>query len=167
MVLSDYDDPLLTGNLQKNISLAFPSAPPLHITCFPHIWGTPIPPFIDGFDLVLLADTLYSSSTHVALLDSLSKLLAPGNPDAMIHIVAGLHTGRAVVRAFLDKAFERGFEMAGSELDGWEEWRCDEGGKGERREWGWDLESDRIGNAEEDIAERNRWVVRGSLRFKR
>lgn len=111
------------------------------------------------YSLILLADCIWSSPAHSLLLTSLSSLLSH-EPDAFIHLIAGFHSGRAGVRAFLRKAVEAGFELAGD----WEEI----GIEGERREWGWDLRGGEEGEEEKDSAsDRNRWVVEGRLRWKR
>ncbi|ORX38621.1 hypothetical protein BD324DRAFT_370912 [Kockovaella imperatae] len=57
------------------------------------------------FDTLLLADTLWVSSAHSVLLDSIQALLAP---KGMAHIAAGLHTGRWPVESFIKQAEERG-----------------------------------------------------------
>ena len=59
----------------------------------------------ERFDVVLLADTLWVSEAHSALLDSVFALLLPGG---VAHVTAGLHTGRGPVERFVKSAFERG-----------------------------------------------------------
>lgn len=57
------------------------------------------------YDLILLADTVYMPQSHDALLSTLSAL---SGPDTVIALYAGYHSGRQVVRSFLEQA-----EMAG------------------------------------------------------
>jgi predicted nicotinamide N-methyase len=73
-----------------------------------HEWGTDPDPLLEGgdkFDALLLADTLWVTEAHNALLDSVFALLKPGG---VAHIAAGLHTGRGPVDRFLAAARERG-----------------------------------------------------------
>ncbi|BGP48953.1 hypothetical protein JCM10450v2_004832 [Rhodotorula kratochvilovae] len=172
VVLSDYDDPSLVANLRSNISLAFPSpADASHrarLSAHGHSWGesSSLPFLLSGslaagaaprpFTRILLADTLWFSSGHILLLDSLSHLLAR-TPEARACFVAGFHSGRATVRSFLRKAEAAGFVRRGD----WEEVGVD----GRRRPWGWDVRDGDQGEWEEaeDGSERNKWVVEGQL----
>ncbi|WVQ99878.1 hypothetical protein IAU59_007021 [Kwoniella sp. CBS 9459] len=86
----------------------------------------------DGhFDVLLLADVLWTTSSHSALLDSIANLLrrasktstphpnqphskSPRRRDQMYgeaHITAGLHTGRGPVERFTASARERGMKV--------------------------------------------------------
>lgn len=53
----------------------------------------------EKFTLLLLADLLWSTSAHGALISSLGKLLDPRKGCA--HVVAGLHQGRGPIQRFL------------------------------------------------------------------
>ncbi|GAA6048476.1 hypothetical protein JCM3770_003776 [Rhodotorula araucariae] len=176
VVLSDYDDPSLVANLRSNIALAFPSpadaALRARVSAHGHSWGDsstlaallttattgaqPAEP--QPFTRILLADTLWFSSGHTLLLDSLAHLLAR-TPNARACFVAGFHSGRATVRSFLRKAAARGFVRRGA----WEEVGVD----GRRRKWGWDVRGEDGQEGEwdeaEDGSERNKWVVEGQL----
>ncbi|CEQ43188.1 SPOSA6832_05088 [Sporobolomyces salmonicolor] len=169
VVLSDYDDPLLIDNLESNISLAYPSdeAARKRIRAVGHTWGESeslaalLAANSSGpFTHILLADTLWASSSHDLLLSSLPLLLAR-TPSSRIHITAGFHSGRATVRSFLRKARLKGFVPKG-------EW-AEVGVKGERRAWGWDLEDGAKEGEEgewvekEEASERNKWLVEGAL----
>ncbi|KAL8283390.1 hypothetical protein RQP46_005800 [Phenoliferia psychrophenolica] len=158
VVVSDYDDPSLVLNLQRNIPLALPS--PLHQSLTHAVgftWGSSPAPLLSlsppGYSLILLADTLWFSEGHDALLSSLVALLSHDDPTARIEIVAGFHSGRETVRAFLRKAEENDLVMEGE----WDEVMFD----GKRRKWGWDVEEGLLD--EEPIAERNRSVVEAYL----
>jgi predicted nicotinamide N-methyase len=82
-----------------------------------HEWGTDPTPLLDAtsgqgygtesekFDSLLLADTLWVTEAHSALLDSVLALLKPGGTA---HIAAGLHTGRGPVERFVSSARARG-----------------------------------------------------------
>ncbi|KAM0749134.1 hypothetical protein T439DRAFT_303886 [Meredithblackwellia eburnea MCA 4105] len=159
VVLSDYNDPHLIKNLKRNIELAL--SPVLqdctHAVGFS--WGEDpsellsLTPSAGGFDLILLADTLWFATGHALLLSALSALLSH-SIEARIEVVAGFHSGRETVRSFLRKAEDAGFERVGDE---WEEVSFN----GSRRKWGWDVEAGL--DEEQDIGERNRSVVQGSL----
>lgn len=157
VVVSDYNDESLINNLSNNIILSLPAPVRSRITAIGHTWGTPPDALLavspGGFDLILLADTLWFSSAHDTLLSSLSALLSL-SPSARVEIVAGFHSGRETVRAFLRKAAASGFEMEGE----WEEVTFD----GKKRAWGWDVEAGL--EDEEEIGVRNRSVVEGRLR---
>ena len=60
------------------------------------------------FDTILLADTLWVSSAHSALLDSVQSLL---QANGVAHVAAGLHTGRWPIESFITKAEERGMSI--------------------------------------------------------
>ncbi|OCF39054.1 hypothetical protein I317_07160 [Kwoniella heveanensis CBS 569] len=71
----------------------------------------------DGkFDILLLADVLWTTSSHCVLLDSINNILrrpSPQYPGAYgeAHITAGLHTGRGPVKRFIASAEERGMKI--------------------------------------------------------
>lgn len=88
-----------------------------------HEWGTDPTPLLsalssptsdptsassESFDALLLADTLWVTEAHTALLDSIFALLRLGGTA---HIVAGLHTGRGPVERFAAAATTRGARM--------------------------------------------------------
>ena len=72
-----------------------------------HQWGTDPKPLLEqgSFALLLLADTLWVTAAHSALLDSIFALLEPGG---IAHITAGLHTGRGPLERFISSAKSRG-----------------------------------------------------------
>ncbi|KAI5476428.1 putative nicotinamide N-methyltransferase [Pseudohyphozyma bogoriensis] len=87
VVLSDFDNADLLSHIRDNI----PSLPPAYqpkVSVVGHTWGTALPPTLPptSFDLVLLADTLWYTVAHDALLVSLGLLLAS---TGRIQIVAG------------------------------------------------------------------------------
>jgi predicted nicotinamide N-methyase len=84
-----------------------------------HTWGEPVTDILNSpppstvpeqFDLLLLADLLWSSSSHKDLLTSVYSLLKP--KTGIAHVIAGLHQGRG--------ATER-FKSGWKELGGWVE----------------------------------------------
>ena len=67
--------------------------------------GSESPDSPERFDALLLADTLWVTEAHSALLDSIFALL---KPDGTAHIAAGLHTGRGPLQRFISAAEARG-----------------------------------------------------------
>ena len=147
VVVSDYpDDEListLADNVQKNEVFT-------HCHAIPYAWGSdPSPLFapfaVDlspGFDVVLAADTLWNPDMHSKFLNSLSKALMR-TADARVHLVAGYHTGRYTVDAFLkaipdvqlevEDTTER--QVGGSQQRPWSVQRAEEETEEERRRW--------------------------------
>jgi len=83
-----------------------------------HTWGTDTSELVSlvprltsasagGFDLIL-ADTLWTSAGHDALLVSIMALLRRGGTA---HVTAGLHTGRGPVNRFMAAAAARGLKV--------------------------------------------------------
>lgn len=75
-----------------------------------HQWGTDPTPLLNAlgtdqrFDILLLADTLWVTEAHSALLDSIFALLEPGGSA---QVTAGLHTGRGPLERFITSAKSR------------------------------------------------------------
>ncbi|KAK4700750.1 EEF1A N-terminal glycine/lysine methyltransferase, partial [Phenoliferia sp. Uapishka_3] len=158
VLVTDYEDPKLICNLVANIPLALPSPSHQSITsALGFTWGNSTASLLslspNGYSLILLADTLWFSSGHDVLITSLLELLSFDDPGARVEIVAGFHSGRQTVRAFLRKAEERGLVREGK----WEE----VGFQGDRKSWGWDVELGLV--EEEEIGDRNKAVVEGAL----
>jgi EEF1A N-terminal glycine/lysine methyltransferase len=159
VVVSDYPDPTLiralAGNVARNASVARGKC-----VAVPHAWGTScVPLFAAGvttnghpasnssyerFDIVLAADTLWNSATHEIQLITVTNALRR-IAHARAYFVAGLHTGRWALGAFLRKAEEAGLILVNAEE---RSARLDE----RRRPW-------KVDRGSEDEAERRRWVV--------
>lgn len=99
-----------------------------------------------GYDLILAADTLWDSSLHGVFLYTLHLLLRR-TPHARVHLVAGLHTGRYTIRAFLNLVRSGKF---GLDILKVEEYKVDKENFG--RAWAEEREG-------EDEGERRRWLV--------
>jgi nicotinamide N-methyltransferase len=97
----------------------------------------------EGFDIVLAADTVWNPDLHGIFVETLSRTLRK-TKEARVVLVAGLHTGRWTLRAFLERT-----KMEGLEVRKLEE-RSVQGDL--RREWAVEREL-------EDEAERRNWVV--------
>jgi nicotinamide N-methyltransferase len=147
VVVSDYPDKLLIRTLEENVVSAKVGD---RCRAVGYGWGTDARDVLktaqgqtlDGFDVVLAADTLWNSETHGSLLDSFRKTLRRTS-QARIHLVAGLHTGRWALQRFMDLVRERSFAV-----DSMKEYEVNGG-----RIRGWDPERN------EDDTERRRWVV--------
>lgn len=113
---SDYPDPDLIRCLEENVQRNGVSR---NCVAVPYAWGADattllqthpglsvVPPgaghpSLQGFDLVIAADTLWNSESHHIFLQTLSVTLLDA-PHAEICLIAGLHTGRYTLQSFLD-----------------------------------------------------------------
>jgi EEF1A N-terminal glycine/lysine methyltransferase len=152
VVVSDYPDKLLIQTLEENVKNTGVNE---KCRAVGYAWGTDAQDLLktannqalDGFDVILAADTLWNSETHGLLADSFKKTLRR-TEQARIHLVAGLHTGRWALQRFLDIALDKGFVLR--DIHEHEVNR-------EARTRVWDPER------AEDDSERRRWVVWISL----
>ena len=148
VITSDYPDPEVIKALKNNVA----RNDVVHqCQVVSYAWGSDPSVFRQlnspddqTFDVIIAADTLWNSQLHLLFLDSLHKILRRSG-DARIYLVAGLHTGRYTLQAFMDAVsgydfeFEEIVERAVNGL--------------ESRPW--DVER----QENEDDKERRRWVV--------
>lgn len=149
-----------------------------------HTWGESTVPLLEEpkpsasipsenddrlFTTLLLADLLWSSSSHTSLITSLLTLLHPSRGVA--HVISGLHQGRGPVERFkaLWREMNTGGEAWIKEVDevrwgksGWERYEK-EGGERERE---WNSENERgvivwfvVGTTAESRAEYERKII--------
>ena len=112
VVLSDYPDEELIGALNQNVASNVPDG---STQVVPYNWTTDdIAPFRalspDGFDVIIATDTLWNVDLHGAFLRSLESLLKRDADDpstSSVHLIAGLHTGRWTIQAFLKAVADR------------------------------------------------------------
>ncbi|GMK59148.1 hypothetical protein CspeluHIS016_0701630 [Cutaneotrichosporon spelunceum] len=111
VVCTDYDDSVVVATIQRN----FEADKPGDWAVMGHGWGSDVSKLLShaqrGYDAVLLADTLWSSDKHGILLDSVTSLLrrpTEGYAGGVVHVAAGLHTGRGPVTRFIKMVTERG-----------------------------------------------------------
>ncbi|KAI0314818.1 putative methyltransferase-domain-containing protein [Amylostereum chailletii] len=148
---SDYPDAELMRALEANVARNGAQA---RCSVVPHAWGTDpstlLSPDAAGFDTIVAADTLWNPDIHLKLIDTLARTLARTD-GARAHLVAGLHTGRYTIEAFVRAVGEVGMVVESA---------VEREVKGEgRREWD-------VRRAEdEDERERRRWVVWMILRW--
>ncbi|OCH91527.1 hypothetical protein OBBRIDRAFT_523504 [Obba rivulosa] len=150
IVTSDYPDDKLMAALSENITRNEVAS---RCIAVPYAWGTdPSPLFAavtdpetspaTGFDVIIAADTLWNSETHTSLLNSLCLTLRK-TPDARAYLVAGFHTGRYSVQAFLKLVSTTALEVdviqeravCGSGCRPWDVERADSEDEAERRRW--------------------------------
>jgi EEF1A N-terminal glycine/lysine methyltransferase len=94
------------------------------------------------FDIVIAADTLWNSQLHPLFLDALQRTLRR-SANARIYLVAGLHTGRYTLQAFMDLVHEYGLDFAeitekevkGAKMRPWCVGRHNQEDEKERRRW--------------------------------
>lgn len=112
VVLSDYPDKELIDTLNHNVASNI-SDHSVHIIPYDWTQGDVAPFHVlspDGFDVIIAADTLWSVDLHGAFLRSLESLLrhdVDGPSLSSVHLIAGLHTGRWTIQAFLRAAEEQ------------------------------------------------------------
>jgi hypothetical protein len=119
----------------------------------PYVWGSKVVgDLVDGFDVIIAADTLWNVDSHSYFVDSLEMLLDKGR-RARVYLVAGLHTGRYTIQAFQNLIITR--EVF--EVEEFVERRVRDDGNVRA----WQVERD-----EEDEKERRDWVVWIVLKWK-
>ena len=108
VVSSDWDAPEILDVLRSNFERSCKSS---KWSVVGYQWGKDVSPLLGAlesgkrFDILLLADTLWVTAAHAALLDSVLELLKVGGTA---HITAGLHTGRGPLERFIASARSRG-----------------------------------------------------------
>ena len=150
VTVSDYPDERLVQDLANNVARNGVTN-----TCrtVAHAWGSDSVAALlngsDGFDIVIAADTLWNPEMHELFISTLRATLRK-SPSSKIHLVAGLHTGRYTIQAFLIALGANGFE-----LDDIVEKQCS---GSDEREWCTFREG-------EDERERRRWVIWMKIRW--
>ncbi|KAK2463554.1 hypothetical protein APHAL10511_004305 [Amanita phalloides] len=144
VTVSDYPDELLIQNLTHNVARN-----DVADTCctVAYAWGSPDGSTLlgdsDGFDVVIAADTLWNPDLHGSFVRSLCATLRK-SLASRIYLVAGLHTGRYTLQAFLKVLVANNLELVTIM-----EKRCSSAGE---REWS-------VSRDGESDNERRRWVV--------
>ncbi|KAF8606627.1 hypothetical protein BDV93DRAFT_469174, partial [Ceratobasidium sp. AG-I] len=112
VVLSDYPDPGILKQLEENARLNRGESK-VRVRVCGHCWGSEEALEELGgerFDVVMAADILWKDEAHEALCKSLDRVLVLGQ-TGRVHIVAGLHTGRPVIAAFISRAIRMKFRL--------------------------------------------------------
>jgi len=94
VVMTDYPDPDLVDNMRRNASFSAPLIPDptcLHVDGYK--WGAPVdgllsylPPGSAGFDLLIMADVVYSHREHGNLITTMKRTLKK-SPDAIVLVI--------------------------------------------------------------------------------
>ncbi|KAJ8586696.1 hypothetical protein M405DRAFT_344321 [Rhizopogon salebrosus TDB-379] len=150
VVVSDYPDDNLICTLSDNVRRNCASE---RCWAVPYAWGADISPLLahirqqnpEGsalFDIIVAADTLWNPELHVQFIKTLCMCLSH-SPDARIHLVAGLHTGRYTLQSFMDAVMTHGLEVesvverevVGDVRRSWDVARAEREDERERRKW--------------------------------
>lgn len=143
VTVSDYPDEVLMKTLSENVDRNDCGD---NCTAVSYAWGTdPSKLLQEGpYDMVIAADVLWNIEFHDVLIQSLSRTVKRDN-SSRIHLVAGLHTGRYILKSFMKIAVAAGFRILNVSE------RAKQGD--ERREWA-------VDRAEaEDETEKRKWLV--------
>lgn len=152
VVISDYPSSVVLSNIRRNTDKALPGEFQSRCSIQGHAWGE-----FDGaaskqmhcFTRILAADCYWMPSEHRNLVRSMLHFLTL-DPAGRVLAVAGFHTGRAKLAAFLECAVEEGLEI---------EDIYEEDDEGFRREWAKERDGGR-----EDHATRKKWLVVARLK---
>ncbi|OJJ39008.1 hypothetical protein ASPWEDRAFT_49093 [Aspergillus wentii DTO 134E9] len=155
VTVSDHpSSPAFSGALSFNVNHNItPNHTSTNVHIQPHEWGVLDDSFAlqnkNAFTRIIAADCYWMRSQHENLVRTMLWFLAP-NPDAAVWVVAGFHTGRAIVAGFFETAVQLGLvieRIYERDLNSVTE----EGGE-VRREWVPEREGEGIEN-------RKRWCV--------
>ena len=153
VTISDYPTTSIIDNIHANVDRNVPESLKSAVTVEGHQWGMIEDDMgrhnAGSFTRILCADCIWMLGEHSNLLKTLDHFLAPVN-TARIWLIAGFHTGRDVVKLFLDLTFRAGFEIE-------KIWEQDTHGK--KRPW-----SRCRKGLHNDIDERRKWLLVTILR---
>ena len=112
VLATDYPSEALLTAAQANLVANVPPTVRSRIAVEGHKWGDLDSPLArtqaGAFDHVLVTDALWMETQHEALRASIAHFLAP---SCRAWIVAGFHTGRAVVGSFFEGCAAKGLEV--------------------------------------------------------
>lgn len=140
VTVSDFPDIHLIRTLSDNVQNNRVSD---RCRVVPYAWGSDVAALTQRpFDVIVACDTLWNPDLHDIFIDTLCMLLKKVS-DARIHLVAGLHTGRYTLQAFMDTARNAGLdicrarerEVTGSIQREWCVSRAETESERERRRW--------------------------------
>ncbi|RHZ68132.1 putative nicotinamide N-methyltransferase [Aspergillus thermomutatus] len=104
--------PAFSGAIQFNMSHNIPKTSTTNVSIQPHAWGVLDDSFAlrnkGAFTRIIAADCYWMRSQHENLVRTMLWFLAPGG---RIWVVAGFHTGRAIVAGFFETAVQNGLEI--------------------------------------------------------
>jgi hypothetical protein len=148
VTITDYPSPALISTIRTNVESNFPSHE-YEISVEPNKWGGRETQF-GVFTRVVASDCLWMANEHDNLVKSMLYVLSNDKTEeARVWVVAGFHTGRDIVRDFLDTAVREGLAIERI----WER----NSKTGDEREWVREREGEGVG-------ERKAWCVVAVLR---
>ncbi|RDB29774.1 Protein N-methyltransferase NNT1 [Hypsizygus marmoreus] len=133
VVVTDYPDPNILGNLANNVEQNRPHFQHgCRVKCAGYDWGTNADALLNllpqkipgplGYDIMILSDLLHFHGSHDVLIDSI-RLLSMKSKNSRLHVSAGNYTHSDVCDNFLAKGRNAGlvFEEihAGTEETRW------------------------------------------------
>ncbi|MCJ1284169.1 hypothetical protein MMC26_003500 [Xylographa opegraphella] len=153
VVLSDYPAPEILANIRTNVDRNVPQASTSSVAVEGHEWGVLTDPFAtshkNAYTRVMAADCLWMPWQHLSLAASICHFLSD-TKDARAWVIAGFHTGRAMLAPFFDIVVGLGLEVE-------DIWERDVDG----RERAWTRQR---GSGSEDVSGRKRWMLVAVLR---
>lgn len=106
VTLSDYPDDTLIGTLKMNVTQNNLNYKQCRVV--PYAWGEDTHPLLIersdsslGYDIIIASDTLWNRQFHSPFIDTILQVSRKSD-EARIHLIAGFHTGRYVIGAFLN-----------------------------------------------------------------
>ncbi|CAO1616599.1 unnamed protein product [Sympodiomycopsis kandeliae] len=108
IVITDYPDQGILDTLKENVRLNQAECPTNSLSVQGLKWGDEsqeqevLRLSLQGYDVIIICDTLWVSSSHPLLIHSLLALLSKQSPHARIFLSAGFHTGRPCIQRFFD-----------------------------------------------------------------
>ncbi len=141
-MITDYPSTALISTIRTNVEKNLKPSANYHVSVEPYKWGD-IDVYLGRFTRVAASDCLWKADEHENLVKSMLHVLSENETDGpRVWVVAGFHTGRSIVKDFLDTAERRGLAIekiwernskTGEERD-WARERAGEG-VGERKVW--------------------------------
>jgi len=136
VVISDYPDEIILGNLRKNVERnTVHRSPGCEVSCVGYEWGTDVKPLLAlvpelddqtkrhnrklGFDALILSDLLHFRSSHSDLIYSMTHCLMRAR-TSRVYVSAGTYTSAEICSNFLLESEQAGLQWEeGERSDVW------------------------------------------------
>lgn len=151
-MLSDFPDGLVIDNVRFNVQQNLTKGEQSCASIVGHAWGESVDALLANngrFDVILLADCLWLPEQHENLAKTLTETLKH-SPDAVVHCIAGFHTGRRKLAGFFDCVAKAGLRVRSV---------YEQSYKGERRPW------DPVRPDCEELVQKKQYIVCAQLGF--
>ncbi|TFK22135.1 hypothetical protein FA15DRAFT_706660 [Coprinopsis marcescibilis] len=128
VVVTDYPDEGIMGNIQQNILRNKEAMNPTCKVLYQgYNWGQDSQPLLElnsftGYDVLILSDLVHFDSCHEVLVSSITALLRP-SPDARVHVSAGFYTKPEACTNFIAIATAAGLKLEEIHTDPTEGWK--------------------------------------------